>query len=146
VSRRAAYYIPPVVWMGAIFIFSTATFSGAGTGSILDAVLSYIYPGLAEGNLWTLNWLMRKTAHLAEYAVLAALWTRTLVLAREMPVKRAMFAAFVISALYAVTDEFHQHFVPERDGRPWDVILDCAGAGLGIMAIRLLGSRVAARY
>jgi VanZ family protein len=118
--------------MGVIFLFSTAIFSGQGTGSFLDDILSYIYPGLAEATLWTLNWLMRKAAHLTEYAILAILWTRAFVYGRGMSRGRAMTAAFIVSALYAATDETHQHFVPERDGSPFDMMLDCAGAGIGV--------------
>lgn len=129
--------------MGVIFLFSTALFSGTGTGSFLDAVLSLIYPGLTEDTLWLINWLMRKAAHVTEYAILAVLWIRALVIARGTPPGRAMLAAFIVSALYAITDEAHQHFVPERDGSPYDVLLDWVGAGAGLvfMAIFKTGRR-----
>jgi len=37
------------------------------------------------------------------------------------------------SVLYACTDEIHQLFVPGRGAQMSDVLLDSAGAGLGIV-------------
>jgi VanZ family protein len=34
--------------------------------------------------------------------------------------------------MYAVSDEWHQSFVPTRVGTPWDVLIDAAGAALGL--------------
>ena len=38
----------------------------------------------------------------------------------------------VLSVMYAVSDEWHQTFVPTRVGTPWDVMIDGAGAALGL--------------
>lgn len=69
---------------------------------------------------------VRKTAHITEYmvfhgAVLYALrrW--------GMDGKKWLAYAFVITVLYACTDEFHQLFVPGRAGRITDVIIDSTG-------------------
>jgi hypothetical protein len=40
--------------------------------------------------------------------------------------------AFVLTVLYAVSDEYHQTFVPGRNGTPADALIDAAGAGLGL--------------
>ncbi len=36
--------------------------------------------------------------------------------------------AFLGTAMTASADEFHQTFLPNRTGSPWDVLLDCSGA------------------
>ena len=36
--------------------------------------------------------------------------------------------ALLGTALVASADEFHQTFLPNRTGSPWDVLLDCCGA------------------
>jgi len=36
--------------------------------------------------------------------------------------------ALLGTALIASCDEFHQTFLPNRTGTPWDVLLDCSGA------------------
>lgn len=87
--------------------------------------------------------LARKCAHLTEYAILACLLWRAI----RKPVRRdprpwsgreARIALF-ITALYASTDEFHQLFVPSREGCVRDVIIDTCGAAAGLMLLWCLG-------
>ena len=78
---------------------------------------------------------MRKCAHVTEYAVLALLLWRAL---RSIPILRAkmlmVFGAVVLGcALFAATDEFHQTFVRSRTPSVRDVLLDIAGAVLGLL-------------
>ena len=46
--------------------------------------------------------------------------------------KKLYLAAWIGSAFYAMTDEFHQLFVPGRSGRVADVLLDSTGAAVGV--------------
>lgn len=50
--------------------------------------------------------------------------------------------AYIISILavliYAVSDEFHQSFVPGRNASPIDVGIDTVGAILGVIALRYI--------
>jgi VanZ family protein len=43
--------------------------------------------------------------------------------------------ALGLAAFYACTDEFHQTFVPSRQGSAWDVLLDTGGASLGLLLL-----------
>ena len=79
---------------------------------------------------------IRKTAHACEYALLGFLWFMALS-PREKSFRR-FAAAFVISALYAVSDEVHQYFVPGRSCMLSDVLLDSAGSLVGVFAAALL--------
>src|SRR5207244_3497417 len=94
---------------------------------------------------------VRKTAHVTEYAILAALVWRALRIpmtevqgpgnaksARPWRWSQAMLVLGV-ATLYAASDEIHQHFVPTREGRFGDVMLDGAGAALGLFAIWVIG-------
>ncbi len=77
------------------------------------------------------------TAHASEYAVLALLlWQALRHTARLSP--RAAPLAFVLTALYAISDEWHQFYVPGRysDGR--DVLVDVAGALAALLLARKL--------
>jgi VanZ family protein len=89
--------------------------------------------------------LARKSGHIFEYAVLgllvgrALLWTWT---RNGEPVTRALMArvwavGVVLCTLYAMTDEWHQAFVPLRVGYGWDVLVDAlsAAAALGVWYI-----------
>jgi len=85
---------------------------------------------------------LRKTGHIAEYAVLALLLGRALItswqaegrLTTRAILQRAWWVGVAAASLYAVTDEFHQTFVPMRGGHIADVLIDAlsATAALGI--------------
>jgi VanZ family protein len=107
-----------LVWMGGIFFFSAQTnFDFAPEQWQIDPV----------------SW----AAHFAEYAVLAALLWQAL---RHTPRlgRRAVALAFVLAALYAISDEWHQSFVPGRYPDIRDVLVDVAGA---LTALLLLGRK-----
>ena len=104
VSRTAGLWLPVVVWAGLIFALSSVPDLGTGLGG------------------WDL--LLRKIAHAAEFAVLGALLARAL---------RSAWPAFALGALYAVSDEVHQAFVPGRQGSVLDVAIDVVGVGCGVV-------------
>lgn len=69
--------------------------------------------------------------HVAEYFVLGALVTLA-VGGRRLA---AVSIALLICALYAVSDEIHQAFVPMRTPDPLDWITDVAGAAAGAVSL-----------
>jgi hypothetical protein len=113
ISRVASAWLPVVAWAALIFALSSIPDLGTGLGG------------------WDL--VLRKTAHFAEYAILGAL------LARALYNATATWAwlAWVAGAVYAASDEFHQHFVPGREGSPLDVAIDAVGVAVGVLAVRL---------
>ena len=70
--------------------------------------------------------ILRKAAHITEYAILALLLFRAL--GREVP-------AFLVGFAYAVSDEIHQEFVRGRHASPFDVAMDAAGLALGLLLL-----------
>ena len=104
-------WLPVLVWAGVIFAFSSV-------------------PSLST-DLGTWDTILRKLAHLAEYAILGALIDRAL--------RRPQLAvAVVLAGIYAVTDEVHQVFVEGRHGAPLDVGIDTVGALVGVLLWRRL--------
>ena len=84
--------------------------------------------------LGTLDLVLRKTAHMTEYALLwFLLW-------RAFGYERAGLAA-AIAIAYACTDEFHQTFVDGRHGTPVDVLIDSTGVALANLAAHRLRRR-----
>lgn len=72
--------------------------------------------------------------HFAEYALLAGLtvWA----ISRQWPYYRHLYQmAFVAVALFALSDEFHQYFIPGRYCDWRDVATDWAGAAIAIVVI-----------
>lgn len=106
-SRRAAFaaWLPVVAWAAVIFAFSSVPSLGTDLG--------------------TWDTILRKLAHLAEYAILGALLARA---------TRRPGLALGLAAAYAITDEVHQTFVEGRHGAPLDVGIDTLGALAGIYA------------
>ena len=99
----ASRWFPVLVWAGVIFAFSSI-------------------PSLNSG-LGTWDFVLRKLAHMTEYAVLAVLFVRA----------TASYGwAFALAVGYAATDEVHQLFVRGRHGSPVDVGIDAVGALIGL--------------
>jgi VanZ family protein len=102
-------WLPVVAWMGVIFFLSAQ-------------------PDLPRPGVGWANWLISSMAHMVMFGVLAVLWVRALGERRH-----PWLLAFALSALYALSDEFHQAFVPGRYPDPWDLVCDGVGAALGLM-------------
>ena len=69
------------------------------------------------------------------YGVFGILWYRAFRFAGgTWSASRAVALAIVASALYGVTDEVHQYFVPMRQADPWDVAADAAGATIAAVS------------
>jgi VanZ family protein len=112
-SRALSLWLPVVIWAAVIFTFSSIPSLGTGLG-VWDTIL-------------------RKGAHMTEYAILGLLLLRAV--GRELP-------ALALGFAYAVSDEIHQHFVRGRHASPVDVLIDTAGVAIGIfLASRLLQPR-----
>jgi VanZ family protein len=130
---RPAHWLPPVLWMGLILSLSTDTASAEHTGRLLLPVLRWLLPWAAPGQLDTIHGLLRKGAHLTEYAILAALWYRAFTRERTLGPQPAGWWALVISVAWAILDEWHQSFPPSRTSSAVDVAIDSAGAALAVV-------------
>jgi VanZ family protein len=83
---------------------------------------------------------LRALGHLATYACLAAFVLYALV-GRRRPGWRDIVAAFLITLAYGLADELHQSLVPDRNGRLADVLVDGAGALVGLVVAWLVLAR-----
>jgi VanZ family protein len=136
--KRLAFWLPPFVWMVAIAWFSTGDFSAENTGSVLEPLLRWLLPGITAPQIDLVHALIRKAAHLTEYAVLAALWFVALTRERGLAPRRAAWLAFLVSVAWAFLDELHQATEPSRTASALDVGFDAVGA-LAAAAIGRLG-------
>ncbi|MDO5376771.1 MAG: VanZ family protein [Clostridia bacterium] len=135
------------IWMAVIFAMSTmpGDVSGEQSGTVVEILsqaleqLGISYP---ETSPLSLELLIRKGAHMAEYAVLFWLYRRALRLSGARCPGRM---ALLLCALYASSDEFHQVFTEGRGPSPVDVAIDTADAALmgGLCALceRIAGRR-----
>jgi VanZ family protein len=129
------YWLPPLVWLGIIFVGSTDLMSAEHTSRFIVPILLWLKPDIAPATLESIHMAIRKCAHLSEYAVLALLFWRALrrgsAIQGKMPI---LFGAVLVAcALFAASDEFHQSFVKSRTPSVGDVLLDIAGAVIGLL-------------
>jgi VanZ family protein len=121
--------------MGVVLALSAAPMSAENTGSILGPVLAWL--GLGRAHVHLLHGLVRKAAHVTEYAILAALWRHAFVRGGMARPAVAGALALAISVACAVVDETHQSFLPTRTGAVGDVGLDSLGALAAVVAAQL---------
>src|SRR5947207_10040646 len=126
------FWLPVIAWMIFIFIGYTDLLSAEHTSRFIGPFLRWFAPGISEATVASVQLVVRKCAHLTEYAILAALLVRAF-RQRQPRADRALAISFLIAAVYAAVDEFHQSFVASRTGSPWDVLFDCAGALAGVL-------------
>ena len=81
------------------------------------------------------SFIVRKFAHFFEYAVLGFLIGCALFLSRK---RFSPITAVICSALYSISDEIHQYFVPGRACRIFDVGVDTLGALTGTLILALI--------
>ena len=135
------YWLPAFAWAALIFLFSTGEFSAAATGHLLRPILEWLFGPIPEPRFEFIHFLVRKAAHLTVYAALSALWLRARRGPRSGWKPSWALLALLVSILVALTDEFHQSFVPSRTGSPWDVLLDSFGALAAQAAVALFARR-----
>ena len=102
-SRALTVWLPVVAWAALIFTLSSLPNLSTAEGLLGDV--------LSSG------------AHAVEYAIFGALLVRAL---------DARLLAFVAGLAYAITDEFHQSFVPGRVASGIDLAVDAVGLLVGI--------------
>jgi VanZ family protein len=129
------YWLPSLIWGSVIFVGSTNLMSAQHTSRFVVPFLLWLKPGMSPQTMWVILVVVRKCAHVIEYAIFALLLWRAL---RNTPVIGAkmlvVFGAVVLAcALFAASDEFHQTFVKSRTPSLRDVLLDIAGAILGLL-------------
>lgn len=123
-------------WAGMIFNLSRASYSSASSARFISLVLEWLSISTLPQILGAVNTLLRKSAHLTEYAVLAVFLYNSLKPAGDSPWSRkAAFWAVLGSAIYSLTDEFHQLFVPGRHASLFDCVVDTTGALVGLLVL-----------
>lgn len=126
-------YAPVVFWLGVIFLLSSGTGSAIETSRIIGPLLKFFFPSLEPATAQFIHGLIRKAAHVTEYAVLAALAARAFKSTAVAWLNRYwLIWAVLLVVITATTDELNQSFNRRRTGSGWDVVLDISGGLLGM--------------
>lgn len=112
-------WIPPLIWAAFIFALS----------SIEQVKVSEFF-------FW--DFLAKKGAHFTEYAILYFLIFRAN--------GKNHLSSFILTMLYALTDEIHQSFVPGRTAAIYDIAIDFSGAAGALYIIWKLRQKTPAKH
>jgi VanZ family protein len=126
----------PVALGIVIIALETQEFMGS---NYTNGPFRHLYEALF-GNVSNRRWevihhLIRKGGHFGGYGLIGLAWLRAWW--KTLPHSRFFqdaILALLGTALMASCDEWHQSYIPNRTGTPWDVLLDCTGA----VALQLL--------
>jgi VanZ family protein len=125
-------FLPAILWTALIAWFSGDTWSASGPGTaFLSPFLSALLPWTNLEQIQGVIWLIRKSAHVTEYAILATLWRWAF--AHRGPASWRL--AFGLSVLTAALDEIHQASTASRTGSIVDVLLDAAAAAAALVLL-----------
>lgn len=135
-----------LVWMIVIFLFSAqdATQSSNTSQGICYRLASVVVPGFSEmattqqvAIVEKFQYPVRKCGHASEYAILGVIlfFTISAYVENKGRFYKIVACATLGAAVYAMTDEFHQLFVPGRSCEFIDVCIDTCGALLGIVIV-----------
>ena len=120
-KRLLQHWLPPLIWMGIIFLFSAQPTLPHAPGPWFDLIL-------------------KKMGHAFAYGILAGLYFWTLRGRIEsLDILRVVSVGLALA--YALSDEYHQTFVPGRNGSWADVAVDGLGAGGAMLLSRWWGIR-----
>lgn len=113
IGRFFGLWMPVFLWAGLIFYFSSVPNLRATPNPKADEII-------------------RSSLHCVFYAVFYCLTFRAINYQKK---KANLFLPFILSALYAVSDEIHQYFVPTRACQLKDLLVDWAGITLGLIIL-----------
>jgi VanZ family protein len=134
-------WLPVLVWLGVIFFGSTDLMSSEHTSRFVVPFLRWLKPDISPDTLASIHLVFRKCAHMSEYAVLSLLLLRVAIvmtnLKRSIPI--LYISVLGLCLFVAATDEFHQMFVASRGALATDVLIDGAGAILGLLIGAIFG-------
>jgi VanZ family protein len=141
-------WICTLIWMGIIFYLSSqpATQSAHLSTGVKNGLLSFLKPfapDIENMEIFGLDFYIRKNAHFIAYFILGSLTISSLF---QSEVKKPVNLALIICVFFAVSDEFHQLFVPGRSGQFQDVLIDGAGAILGVLLTTIVIRRISRRF
>ena len=157
-SRFLKCWLPAILWMALIFVASTDLMSAEQTSRFLVPFLRWLKPDISSETFAQIHFLFRKLGHISEYAILAMLFWRAVYRGTNLEMKMSpdpakagsswvrsrsilFLSVWIVCAIFAATDEFHQWFVASRTAAPGDVMIDSGGAIAGLIICAVFAGR-----
>ena len=147
-AYRSISWIAAFSWMAVIFYLSHQPGSASSdlSSGIVATLLNFIdqvAPNL-DLDVESFHTFVRKNAHFMAYLLLSLLslnaWRSS-----GFGSWKQLFLGFGMCVLFAMTDEIHQLFIAGRSGEARDVLIDSAGASLGLVLYTAIGKLMSLR-
>ena len=122
-------WLPVALGIFVIAFESTDLMASDNTSHPLRLLFESIFGPVSVAQWDFIHHVIRKCGHFIGYGLIGLTWLRAWWM--SLPHSRLLHDAFLGllgTALVASADEWHQTFLPDRTGSPWDVLLDCSGA------------------
>jgi VanZ family protein len=134
------WWLPVIIWAGVIFLMSTRTFGSSFTNQLLRYILAFLHFHVSHHAFSYLAEGFRKLGHFTEYAIFGMFIYHAIGDEHSSAWNpRKALACILLAALYSLTDEFHQRFVPGRGPSILDCGFDTIGATLGMVIVYFTG-------
>lgn len=128
-----------IAWMCLIFFFSSQNGDESTKSSgVFDNIINIIIKD--DSVKPKVKYIIRKAAHFTEYCILAILVLNVIRDYTNITYK-TLILAFILCALYAASDEWHQTFVAGRVGQLMDVFIDSCGILTGLILYKCFRKR-----
>lgn len=137
--KKMISWILLIGWMSFIFFMSHQP--GEVSSSQSDLVLKiFRFIGIELNDYFgeIATFIVRKAAHFSEYFILFLL-SYNVFRCYEKNKKYSVYLILFV-AIYAITDEFHQSFIPGRGPALRDVLIDTSGGLFGYIVIRFFNN------
>jgi hypothetical protein len=118
--------------MLVIFVASSNLGSAQYTSRLVLPLVRWLMPNVDLTTLMFAQFMVRKAAHVIEYAILGALLLRAFSVNPTRPHWHYAAFAGAIATAFAALDEFRQSFVSSRTASAYDVLIDISGVLLGL--------------
>ncbi len=128
--KRLIDWVPALCVAILISTFSTHYFSGEETARVIVPVLHWVFPWANPRTLRLMHIAIRKAAHVTEFGAFSISVFHGIRGRRPGWKLHWGVATLLIATAYAGLDEWHQSFVPLREARLRDVLVDSSGAVL----------------
>lgn len=128
IGERARAWFCWLAWIGVIQFAGSGSFAASETSRWIGPLLAWLFPAADADWLAAAHFIIRKAAHVAEYATLALLGLRALRKSFERSFAWLAAASLLFALAVAAVDESRQAASAQRTGAVSDVALDFAGA------------------
>lgn len=128
IGGRARAWFYWLAWIGVIQFAASGSFAASETSRWIGPLLVWLFPAADADSLADAHFVIRKAAHVTEYAIVALLGLRALQTSFELSFRWLAATSLLFAFAVAAVDESRQAVSEQRTGAVSDVALDLTGA------------------